>query len=472
MPVKFDSEFAMTIDGELVFSEKKIPVLNPATEEVVAHAPDCGAAQLDAAVRGARQAFNEWRSTSIEIRRKLLEQLATAILDHLDPLSKILTLEQGKALEASKAELLGSVDWIRKTASLELPQDVRQDSGSSAAIRHLPLGVVAGIPPWNYPVNLSAMKIAPALLTGNTLVLKPSPFTPLSMLKIGELARDIFPRGVFSVISGGDELGPLMTAHPGFDKISFTGSTATGRSVMRSAAPTLKRLTLELGGNDPAIVLPGVDVPAVAQTLFWCAFTNSGQICLATKRIYVHEDIYDTFMNVMVETAKAVKVGNGLAPETQLGPISNRPQFERVKALIKDSIDNGHEILAGGLPEQKNGYFIPITIVGNPPENSRIVQEEQFGPIIPVMKFTDVEDAIKRANALDVGLGAMVWGGDHDQAIAVGKRLEAGTVWVNQPPQLAASIPFGGFKQSGIGSEGGVEGLLAYTVTQSLWSKI
>ena len=461
----------MTINGKGISSKATFPVINPANEEAFAHAPDCSEEELNEAVAAAQKAFPKWAATDIKERRALIIAVANAIEANVEGLAKLLTTEQGKPFMASEMELRGAADWMRKTAQLEIPEISHEIDGSRFLTRHLPLGVVAAIPAWNYPVNLSALKIAPALLAGNTLILKPSPFTPLSMLKIAELAREILPPGVFSVVSGNDKLGPMMTSHPGFSKIGFTGSTATGRKIMESAAPTLKRLTLELGGNDPAIVMSDVDVKAVAQTLFWCSFTNSGQICMAAKRIYVHADIYNVFVKTIVEMAQTVKVGDGMNKDVQLGPISNRPQFERLVSLIQDSLDHHYEILVGGLPKKQLGYFVPVTVIGNPPESARIVQEEQFGPVLPIMKFTDVEDAISRANATEVGLGATVWCKDSELALSIAKRIESGTVWVNEAMHLSTEVPFGGLKQSGIGAEGGIKGLLEYTVPQTIWSK-
>jgi acyl-CoA reductase-like NAD-dependent aldehyde dehydrogenase len=311
------------------------------------------------------------------------------------------------------------------------------------------------------------MKFAPALMAGNTVVLKPSPFTPLTTLKIGELFRDIIPPGVLNVISGSDRLGPWLTEQPGIDKISFTGSTQTGRKVMQSASAELKRITLELGGNDAAIVLADVDVEKVAERLFWAAFRNAGQVCVATKRMYVHEDIYDALADALVAYARAIKVSDGTHSGAQIGPINNRAQYERVLDLIADSKKRGHKFLLGGDVADGPGYFVPITLIDNPPDDSRVVQEEQFGPVLPLLKFRDIDDVVKRANASSYGLGASVWSGSYESALKVGERLEAGVVWINEAHVVHPLASFGGHKQSGIGSEGGVEGLLAYTLTKT-----
>jgi aldehyde dehydrogenase (NAD+) len=300
------------------------------------------------------------------------------------------------------------------------------------------------------------------------MVLKPSPFTPLTTLKFGEVVKDLLPPGVLNIVSGGDALGPWMTSHPGFDKISFTGSTATGRRVMESAAPTLKRVTLELGGNDAAIVMPDVDVEKVAEELFWAAFSNNGQICIATKRMYIHKDIYEELKGAIVAYAKTVKIGDGSEQGTQIGPINNEPQYRRVLDLIQDAKDKGYDFLIGGDAADVPGYFIPATILDNPPEDSRIVQEEQFGPVLPLLKFDDYEEVIARANATDYGLAGSVWGRDEDKALEIAQRIMSGTVWINETRHMSPTAAFGGMKQSGVGVEGGVEGLLEYSSAQTI----
>ena len=466
-----DHHYSMTIDGQAVLGAGQMAVLNPATGVEIAQSPDCSKSQLDAAVEAARRAFPAWAATPIERRRAMLEALADRILEQVEPLAKLLTSEQGKPLAQALNEVGGAAMYLKGVCSLDLPMSVTEPadgSGRYVESRHVPVGVVGAIAPWNFPIVLAMFKIAPALLTGNTLVLKPSPFTPLTTLNLGELARDILPPGVFNVVAGGDDLGPWMTSHPGFDKISFTGSTQTGRRFPSPAARDLKRVTLELGGNDVAIVLPDVDIPAVVEPLFWSAFRNSGQICIATKRMYVHRDIHAPLRDALVAYAKTVKVGDGADPESQMGPVNNRLQYERVLGLIADSKASGHAFVAGGEVVEGAGYFIPPTIIDNPPETSRIVQEEQFGPVLPLLVYDDVEDAVARANASDYGLGGSVWSGDEARAAAVALRLETGNVWINDVQYLTPLAAFGGRKQSGIGVEGGVGGMLEYTVLQNV----
>ncbi|MFD4950394.1 aldehyde dehydrogenase family protein [Streptomyces sp. NPDC058451] len=296
-----------------------------------------------------------------------------------------------------------------------------------------------------YSVGQVSFKLGPALLAGNTVVLKPSAFTPLANLRLGEVWRDLLPAGVVNVVAGSGGLGEWVTEHPGFDKISFTGSTQTGRKVMASAAQRLARVTLELGGNDAAIVLPDVDVKEVAPQLFWAAFANSGQICLATKRLYVHEDVYDDLARELVRLAEQARVGDPSEGDVDLGPVSNQRQYETVVSLLRDCRDHGYRFLAGGLPEDGDGgCFVAQTLVDNPPESSRIVREEQFGPVLPLLKYRDVDDAVKRANAGEYALGASVWAGDPEAGQEVAARLETGTVWVNEVMQLDPLVPFGG----------------------------
>ncbi|HMT45335.1 MAG TPA: aldehyde dehydrogenase family protein, partial [Chakrabartia sp.] len=308
--MNFDSDYAMLINGQRANAAASFDVVNPANEQVIASVPDASPEDLDAAIAAARAAFPGWAATPIDERRKLIDQMGDAILANIDGLKRLLTKEQGKPHHEAEGEIIGAGYWLKGAAQLQLPVTVNEDSAERYSYtRHVPLGVVGAIAPWNFPMILAMFKIGPALLAGNTMVLKPSPFTPLTTLKMGELVAGILPPGVLNIITGGDALGPWMTAHPGFDKISFTGSTATGRRVMQSAAPTLKRVTLELGGNDAAIVMPDVDVAAVAQQLFWAAFNNNGQICIATKRMYIHEDIYDELRDALVAYGKTVKVG-------------------------------------------------------------------------------------------------------------------------------------------------------------------
>ena len=462
--------FAMTIAGESVHTEEKIDVVDPATENVIGSAPDCSQTQLDKAVANAREAFPAWRGLPCDQRQKALRGIAEKILDHKEELQRLLTLEQGKPLQAAMTEIEAAAWWITTVSEQQLPVKVCEDMPGQTSVTHqVPVGVVGAIVPWNFPILLAVWKIGPALLTGNTMVLKPSPNTPLTTLRLGEILRDILPPGVLNVVSGGDMLGPWMSSHPGIDKISFTGSTATGRKVMASAAGNLKRLTLELGGNDAAIVLPDADVAEIAAPLFWAAFINSGQVCVAAKRLYVHEDIYDDVLAALKEIAERVRLGSGLDPSSELGPLQNKAQFERVQNLIRDAKASGLNIVAGGESLEAPGYFVPVTLIDNPPDDSRVVQEEAFGPVLPVMKYRDIDEVIERANNCEFGLGGSIWSSDLDKAAAVAQRLETGTVWINSAQGITPFAAFAGHKQSGLGVENGLEGLLEFTVPQTIY---
>ena len=461
------------INGEMVGGARWLTVLNPANEQIIGMVPDCGQQELDAAVAAARAAFPAWSKKPIEDRRAVLLRVSEVIQQNADELMRLLTSEQGKPHVQAKGEIDASAINVAALASLTLEDEITEDSEVRLSrTRRVPVGVVGAIVPWNFPVALAVTKITPALLSGCTMVLKPSPYTPIATLRLVELIAEIVPAGVLNVITGGDALGPLLTSHPDIDKISFTGSTATGKRVMESASKDLKRITLELGGNDASIVLPDADIAKVAEQLFWSSFLNAGQICIAAKRIYIHEDIYDEMSAAIADYAKMVTVGDGSEQGTMVGPIQNRPQYERVLGLIQDAKDNGYKFLVGGDQEPSiPGYYVPITILDNPPEDARIVAEEQFGPVMPLMKFSTVEEAIQRANNSNYGLAGAVWTADADEGVRIAEQLETGTVWVNEFLHLSAFAPFGGHKQSGFGAENGMEGLLEYTYPQVITVK-
>ena len=466
----FSRDYKMTINGKDAATAATFDVVNPATGESFAAAPECTKAQLDEAVASARAAFKLWKAKPISERQAAVKKAGDILLAHAEELGRLFTKEQGRPVDAAIQEVQGAGAWLHAVSAMTPPVHVAEDSPTQyIETRYVPLGVVCAIAPWNFPVTLAMWKVAPALVAGNTMVLKPSPFTPLCTLKIGELFRDVFPPGVLNVITGGDDLGPMMTAHPGFDKISFTGSTATGKRVMESASKDLKRVTLELGGNDAAIVMPDVDLDEVAQKIFFGAFFNTAQICVATKRLYVHEAVYEGLRDRLAGIAKAVKMGDGAEQGTVLGPIQNKRQYERVLDLLEDAKKNELTLIEGYAAPSGGGYFIPVTIVDNPPENSRVVQEEAFGPILPMLKFKDVDDVIDRANASDYGLAGAVWSKDIDKAVEIAHRMETGTVWINQNLNLRPDTPFAGRKQSGSGVENGMEGLLEYMAPQAVY---
>jgi acyl-CoA reductase-like NAD-dependent aldehyde dehydrogenase len=459
-------DFTLTIDGKAVAADASFGVVNPATEEVFAQAPECSRAQLDRAMESSSAAFRAWHR-DIERRRQALRECAKVVRERTGELAQVLVREQGKPLAKATGELLGAAVWFDFTAGLELPVEVVQDDADRRVeVHRRPLGVVAAITPWNFPVLLAVWKIAPALLAGNTVVIKPSPYTPLSTLALGEALRDALPPGVLNVVSGGDDLGKWMTAHPVPRKVSFTGSVETGKHVAAACAPDLKRMTLELGGNDAAIVLPDVDPEAVADKLFWGAFENTGQVCSAIKRVFVHEDRYAATVAALASRARSVVMGDGLDAKSELGPLNNRAQFERVSELVADAVDAGASVAAGGAARPGGGYFFEPTILADVAEGVRIVDEEQFGPALPVLRYRDVDDAVERANATMFGLSGSVWSNDTARAAELASRLECGTAWVNQHLAIVPHAPFGGAKWSGIGVENGPWGLYGFTETR------
>lgn len=466
MKIDFAGPYRMSIDGELVDAAKKFDVFNPATGEVIVQAPDASREQVEAAIAAAKAAQPGWAALSWERRREYITAYADALDANKEDIITLLTTEQGKPRHSmATTEVDYAIYWVREVAKRKLEEEILEDTPEHIVkVVRTPLGVVGAITPWNFPILLGLWKLAPCLITGNTLVMKPSPYTPLGTLRFGEIAQRVFPKGVVNIVSGGNEQGVWITEHPHIAKVSFTGSTATGKKVMAAASGTLKRVTLELGGKDPAIVLPGADVKALVPVLFDAAFGNSGQWCIAAKRIYIHDSIYDEFRDAFVAHAKTKTVGNGMDPTTDLGPIQNKMQYRKLLDMFADVKKNGYKVPLGGtIDESLPGNFVPVTIVDNPPKDSRIVREEPFGPIVPLLRWTDLEQVIADANDTDFGLAASVWGPDREAAIKVAEQIEAGTVWVNEIHIHGIDIPFGGHKQSGMGVENGREGLEEFT---------
>jgi len=457
------TEFSLLIDGNLVEGTGTLDVINPATGRTLTAAPRADRAQLDQAVAAAKTAFPLWSATPLRQRAALLVKLAEALEAEQGAFTRLLTQEQGKPLPQARWEIDWAIGAIRYFATLDLPTEVLKEDATQKVVRqHKPLGVVAAITPWNFPVVLLIMKVAPALLAGNTVVAKPAPTTPLTTLRFGELCARILPAGVVNVIVDQNDLGTALSSHPDVAKVAFTGSTATGKKVMASAAGTLKRLTLELGGNDAAIVLQDIDPKDVAPKLYAAATFNAGQACIAIKRLYVHDSIHDAVCDELGRLARETVVGDGLEQRTQMGPIQNQAQFEKVKGFLEDARQNG-KIVAGGGVLEREGYFVQPTVVRDIPDNARLVREEQFGPVLPVLRYSDIDEVIARANDTEFGLGGSVWSSDRNRAFEVAARINAGTVWVNKHLDLGPDIPYAGAKQSGIGTELGREGLEEFT---------
>lgn len=457
--------YEMTIGGECVSADDYRDILNPSNGEVVGHAPVATQKHLDQAVTAAVEAYSRWRFSTESERQTACRNIAKACQDNAAELSVLLTREQGKPLNGlgSRFELGGCAAWAGATADLSLSVKVLQDNEAGRIEQHrVPIGPVASITPWNWPLLIAIWHIVPAIRTGNTVVIKPSPFTPLGTLRLVELLNDVLEPGLVNIVSGDDALSAELSRHPGIEKVVFTGSIPTGKKVMAAAATTLKAITLELGGNDPGIVLPGTDTASLGEGLFWGSFINSGQTCGALKRLYVHDSVYEKTCDVLSELANNIPMGDGMDESNVLGPLQNERQLNRVVELVEDARTAGARILTGGKPTGQ-GYFFPITLVADIEDGTRLVDEEQFGPVLPIIRYTDVDDAIDRANGTDYGLDASVWSQDREAAGEVADRLEAGTVYINKHAEILPHVPFGGIKCSGLGVEFGEEGLEAYT---------
>jgi len=454
----------LTIGHEHVVTAGRIDVINPATEQSFVAVPDAGTAELDRAVASARAAAVAWRATAMADRQEQVLRFVDVVRDHLDELALLVTLEQGKPLAKASGEIQAGLAYCSRYAEMELPVEVVRDDGDERIeIHRTPLGIAGAITAWNYPLLLALWKIGPALVAGNPVIVKPSPYTPVATLRLGELAQEVFAPGVVQVLSGGDELGRAMTAHPEINKISFTGSEATGKAIMASSAASLKRLTLELGGNDAGVVLDDVDPAAIADGLYWGGLSNCGQVCAGLKRLYVPERMAPDIEEALAAVAATVVVGDGTKDGVDMGPIQNHSQYERVTSLVGDAEYQGADVYFRGKAPEGPGYFHPVTLVRGISDDTALVSEEQFGPVLPILTYRDLDDAVARANDSDLALGASVWSSDEDRGVKVAGQLEAGTVWVNQHPMLSPDVPFGGVKQSGIGVESSLHGLLGYT---------
>ncbi|MGO9038238.1 MAG: aldehyde dehydrogenase family protein, partial [Steroidobacteraceae bacterium] len=452
--------FTLFIAGRSVSTAKTFDVLNPADGTVVAACPEASTQDVDAAVAAARGALASWAALADGERAAKLNAIADLIERHHQELSELVTREQGKTQSGPGAnlEVGGAAAWTRVTAGLKLPEEtIQDDAAGKIVVRRKPVGVVGSITPWNWPLMIAIWHIVPALRVGCTVVIKPSPFTPLSTLRLVSLMNDVLPAGVVNVVTGGAEIGNHLSRHPGVDKVVFTGSIATGKKIMGAAAEALRRVTLELGGNDAGIVLPGTDITPLLEKLFWGCFINAGQTCAALKRLYVHESQYEEVVQKFSDYVSKIPVGNGLDAKSLIGPVSNEGQRSKVASMVDEARAQGARIVTGGVKPSTPGFFYPLTVIADARDDMRVVKEEQFGPAIPILKYKTVEEAIERANSLNVGLGGSVWGDDVNVAATYAARLECGTAWVNQHAALHPMAPFGGVKNSGIGVEFNVD---------------
>ncbi|MDG6097439.1 aldehyde dehydrogenase family protein [Alteromonas sp. ZYF713] len=465
--------YALQINGKPVLTEDTFEVIDPALGKPFANCSLASEALVNEAIGAAKSAFPAWRDTPLEQRAALLNKLADALESNMPALMELITREVGKPMGGlngigSGMEVGGAIAWTRATTALQLPVDVLQDDETMRVeVHRKALGVIASITPWNWPLMIGIWHIMPALLAGNTVVMKPSEFTPLSTIKMVELANNILPPGVLNVVAGYGETGSALTSHSDIAKIVFTGSTATGKKIMQSASATLKRLTLELGGNDAGILLPDFDM-AMLPKLFATCFHNNGQTCACLKRLYVHSSQYEAVASGLAAIARDTIVGNGLNEASQLGPVQNKMQYDKVSELAAATKAAGATVLSGGEPLESEGYFFPPTVYTNVSDGDRIVDEEQFGPLLPVIQYDDIDEVIERANRNENGLGGSVWSADINKAAALAGKLETGTVWVNEHGAVQPNAPFGGVKQSGLGVEFGEYGLDEYVSLQTV----
>jgi acyl-CoA reductase-like NAD-dependent aldehyde dehydrogenase len=459
-------DFANVIDGKLVKGSATLPVDNPATGQVIAQAPAATPAELDEAFAAAADAQPGWEADSPGRDRAMLAA-ADVITSIASEIAELITLEQGKPLAEAKMEPLSMAVALRHFADKRLEPVVLSPAGPEVIVRHRPVGVVAAITPWNSPVLVAGMKLSAAWAAGNTVVLKPSPFTPLSTLRMAEALNDVMPHGVMNVVNGGNELGALMTSHPIPRLITFTGSPQTGKLVAESAGRDLKRTILELGGNDPAVILDDASADEIAEAIFWAAFGNGGQTCVAVKRVYVPKILHSKVVDAFTALAEAVPVGDGMNPATKIGPLTTAAQRSIVSNLVEDAKAHGACVTAGGYEIDGPGYFYRPAIVDGVTDSTRLVAEEQFGPALPVVEYTDLDDVIRNLNESMYGLGGSVWSPDVERAQAVADRLHSGTTWVNcHRASLWPIQPTAGTRWSGLGSEMGQWGMEAFAELQ------
>jgi acyl-CoA reductase-like NAD-dependent aldehyde dehydrogenase len=441
--------------------------LNPSNLEVIGEVTNTSRVEIDTKIEKAKKAQKLWAVRPDAERKEILLKVAEALQQNSKHLAEWITREQGKPLNGPGAnfEMQGCVGWTQVPASLDLPEEiVFEDETRKDVVYRNPIGVVAAIAPWNWPLMIAIWQIIPSLRMGNAVIIKPSEYTTYCSLEMIKVINSVLPEDILQVVTGRGEVGGYLTSHPEIGKIMFTGSIATGKKVIEASAKNMARLTLECGGNDAGIILPGLDIAKHIEGIFWGAFLNMGQTCACLKRLYVHENDYEKVVKTLADYSSHIPMGNGADEGIVLGPIQNKMQYDKIQDLIRDSENIGADFIFKGQKPDLEGYFIPVTLIGNVDNGDRIVDEEQFGPVLPIITYKTVDEAISKANDSENGLGASVWSDNLDEAQKVAAQLEAGTVWINQHGAIHPFVPFGGAKQSGYGVEFGIEGLKAVTV--------
>ncbi|TGN28000.1 aldehyde dehydrogenase family protein [Empedobacter tilapiae] len=461
-------EYSYIINGVQKTSDKLIDVTNPANNESIGSYYVSTIEDVEEAVINAKKSQVKWARLSQEERDQYISKITEVLTTNKTYLAELITKEQGKPLSGpgSNFEMDACIGWTQVPTSLQLEDGlIFEDDTRKDILKRVPIGVVAAITPWNWPLMIAIWQIIPSLKMGNTVVIKPSEYTTIASLEMFRLINTVLPAGVLNCVTGDGKIGGHLTSHKLVGKIMFTGSIATGKRIIEASTNNMARLTLECGGNDAGIVLPKTDFDQIAEGLFWGSFLNMGQTCAALKRLYVHENDLESAVNALINITKNFKMGNGLNEENSLGPIQNKMQFDKVNELIETAKNNPNaKLFIPELNVPSEGYFIPITYITGVDNGDPIVDEEQFGPVLPIITYKTVEEAIEKANALEVGLGASVWGSDSNQLEEIVLQLEAGTVWINQHGAIHPFVPFGGVKQSGYGVEFGIEGLKAVTL--------
>lgn len=440
-------------------------VRNPATLEVIAKLDAPDSAAIKTSVSDSDTAFDAWRNVPWVKRQINLEKIAASIEAEKERLAILLTTEQGKPLHESKREIAAFSEVFRYYAKQNNNYEIIRDDDARIIATREPIGVCVLVLPWNYPVGILGWKLAPCLLGGNTAIVKPSPFAPLTVLEIIKIASQHFPKNVIQSLPGNDDTGRGLVSNQGVQKISFTGSREAGQEILEIASKNFTRTTLEMGGNDAAIILSDCDLGKRFESIFWGCFYNAGQICVAVKRLYVHESLAPELTRRFKEKTESLIVGNGLDAGVQMGPINNERQLRRIEVLVNDAVERGATLVCGGsryTDHRKTGYFYKPTVMTDIEDDFNLVKEEQFGPAIPILTYRDVDDAIARANATDYGLGDSAWTENVEKGLKIANGLECGTAWVNAHMLVEHSAPFGGIKKSGLGRELGRPGLEEY----------